>query len=192
MKPAQRCPSSTLQLARQHPSGSPHLPGSGQSASGEPAKEAWGSPWREGPLHWVAGSLQLRVRLGEILRDAGPKRRRVSLCICQRAGPSLSPCSGRPLLARPGWWTHVDLWTSRRKPRGKLWFFFFFFWFPLLIISLRKSGFSSSSDCHLKDSSLTQSLCWWSSPYIIQLVRFNTDNQFANWLLRPIVIRLAN
>ena len=127
MKPAQRCPSSTLQLARQHPSGSPHLPGSGQSASGEPAKEAWGSPWREGPLHWVAGSLQLRVRLGEILRDAGPKRRRVSLCICQRAGPSLSPCSGRPLLARPGWWTHVDLWTSRRKPRGKLWFFFFFF-----------------------------------------------------------------
>ena len=158
MNPAQCCPSSTLKLAQQHPPGSPHLPGSGQSALGEP--EAWSSPWREGPLHWVAGSLcSFVLGLGKFLETLV---RSTDVCLCVFVSVLAPHCLR--VLEDPCWHARADelTWTCGppRENREASFEFFFFFWFPLLIISLWKLGFSSSSDCHLKDSSLTQSLCW--------------------------------
>ena len=52
------------------------------------------------PGSWV--SVQIHVGLEGILGDADPKCRNVAPCVCQRAGPSLSPCSGRSVPACQG------------------------------------------------------------------------------------------
>lgn len=102
---------------------------------------------------WV--SVQIHVGREGILGDADPECRNVAPCVCRRAGPSLSPCSGRSVPACQGWWTHRTCRALRENQEAS---FDFSFWFSLLIISLWKLGFSFSSNCHLKDSSLAISL----------------------------------